>query len=130
MPLHEQFPPAALQQVREAVIGGLKRERGFIASGLEKSLPWTWNGDRLNIPAPAALEAEILRKETAFIREVLSAKMGRPVAVEISVQNTGGPTNKEPEAEIPPQVELVRRLFRGTIVKTQGNGDRNEHKSL
>ncbi|GHT97658.1 DNA polymerase III subunit gamma/tau [Spirochaetia bacterium] len=129
-PLHEAFPPAALQQIREAVIGGLKRERGFIASGLEKSLAWTWNEDRLNIPAPAALEAEILRKEAAFIREVLSTKMGRPVTVEISVQNTGGSADTEPKAEIPPQVELVRRLFRGTIVKTHENGDRNEHKSL
>jgi DNA polymerase-3 subunit gamma/tau len=111
-------------RLREAVIGGLRRDRGMLASGLEKSSPWEWEGSKLIIPVQDALTARLLRNEAALIRKALSASAGKPLLCEV-VERAGPPGDpEEAPPEIPPQAEMVRRMFRGTIVKTGGSRDK------
>jgi DNA polymerase-3 subunit gamma/tau len=106
-----------LIRLREAVIGDLKRDREILASGLEKSLPWEWAGDRIIIPLRDALTVQLLKKDAALIREVFAAFAGKPLPFEVS-EERGAPQDEGESPEIPAQAETVRRVFRGTIVKS------------
>jgi DNA polymerase-3 subunit gamma/tau len=112
--------PKDLPELRETLIRSLRPDRGILASGIEKSLPWEWAdgsaGTKLLIPVRDPLTAELLKKDYPLIRQILGDLRGDPLTVEVievpdSAEDTGG------EAPLPPQAELVRRMFRGTVVK-------------
>jgi DNA polymerase-3 subunit gamma/tau len=116
--------PKDLPELREILIRSLPRDRGILASGIEKSLPWEWAGvsagKKLLIPVRDPLTAELLKKDYPLIRQILGDLWGepqeRPLTIEVivapdSAGDTGG------EAPLPSQAEMVRRMFRGTVVK-------------
>jgi DNA polymerase-3 subunit gamma/tau len=115
-----------LPELRLALIGRLHRDRGILASGIEKSLPWEWATEsagsgpsgKLLIPVRDTLTAELLKKEYPLIRQILRELWGgqadKPLELEVIV-SPDGDAGKEPE--LPPQVVMVQRMFRGTVVK-------------
>ncbi|MFP3041271.1 hypothetical protein LQZ19_05560 [Treponema primitia] len=112
--------PKDLPELREALIKSLNRDRGILASGIEKSLPWEWAdssvGGKLLIPVRDPLTAELLKKEYPLIRQILGDLWGLPLMLEvIEAPDKTGEADKEPD--LAPQAELVRRIFRGTVVK-------------
>jgi DNA polymerase-3 subunit gamma/tau len=111
-----------LPELRLALIGSLRRDRGILASGIEKSLPWEWaaadssGGGKLLIPVRDSLTAGLLEKEYPLIRQILGELWDTPLELEVIVSpDSTGDAGKEPE--LPPQVALVQRMFRGTVVK-------------
>ncbi|MDR1596439.1 MAG: DNA polymerase III subunit gamma/tau [Treponema sp.] len=114
--------PKDLPELREMLIRSLPRDRGILASGIEKSLPWEWGsaGEKLLIPVRDPLTAELLKKDYPLIRQILGdlrgEPQGRPLTIEVIVapDSTGDTAD---EAPLPPQAEMVRRMFRGTVVK-------------
>ncbi|MDR2630657.1 MAG: DNA polymerase III subunit gamma/tau [Spirochaetaceae bacterium] len=103
-------------RLRAALISGFKVNRGLLASGLERSWPWKWSGDKLIIPVRDPLGAELLRKDAARIQEALSRIRGGPLSFEVVVENHGEEPPAEERPAISPQAELVCRVFRGTVV--------------
>jgi DNA polymerase-3 subunit gamma/tau len=116
--------PKDLSELREMLIRSLHRDRGILASGIEKSLPWEWAGvsagENLLIPVRDPLTAELLKKDYPLIRQILEDLWGgpqeKPLTIEVivapdSAGDAGG------ETPLPPQAEMVRRMFRGTVVK-------------
>jgi DNA polymerase-3 subunit gamma/tau len=110
--------PRDLPALREALIRSLGRDRQILASGLAKTLPWKWEDpsgeEKLLIPAPDTLTAELLKKERPLIRQIVGALWGKTLPLEV-IETSGKDLGTEPE--LPPQAELVRRIFRGTVVK-------------
>jgi DNA polymerase-3 subunit gamma/tau len=104
-------------QLRAALIDRLKSNRGLLASGLEKSLPWEWAGDKLIIPVRDSLGADLLKKDSRFIQEALTRLRGSPLSFEVVVGTCAGEEVSEETPAVSPQVELVCRVFRGTVVK-------------
>lgn len=109
-----------LRAAKGAVIAALKKDRGMLASGLEKSGDWSFEGRKVVIPAADRLAAELLRKDAAAIGAALRSAVGSPCECDIRESapkaDAAGPSAGGKQ-EIPPQVETVRRLFRGTVVK-------------
>jgi DNA polymerase-3 subunit gamma/tau len=110
--------PRDLPALREALIRSLRRDRRILASGIEKTLPWKWEDpsgeEKLLIPAPDTLTAELLKKERPLIRQIAGELWGKALSLEvIEIPDESGGT----EPDLPPQAELVRRMFRGTVVK-------------
>ncbi|GHU61873.1 hypothetical protein FACS189445_4320 [Spirochaetia bacterium] len=127
-------PCRDLTELRLAIIKSLSQDRGILASGIEKSLPWKWatesmgsapSGEgKLLIPVRDTLTAELLKKEYPLIRQMLGELWGKPLTVMVvEAPDGGGDPVKEPE--LPPQAELVLRMFRGTVVK-KSNVERND----
>ena len=112
------YDPRAL---REELIKLLKKERGMLASALEKSMDWEWEGDRLTVPVRDRLTAEMLRKENAVLTLALRSLGGNELSLEIAerVDAKIGAVSAPAETEIPEETELVRRMFRGTIIKAK-----------
>jgi DNA polymerase-3 subunit gamma/tau len=115
-----QHSPLSLSEAKEKLIATFKKERALFASGLEKSLNWEWNGDKLIIPVQDFLVAELLQKDINLVKEDFVSVLQKPVIIEITVRN-GGKNNADTSDEktISPQVEMVRQFFRGTIVKAK-----------
>jgi DNA polymerase-3 subunit gamma/tau len=103
-------------RLRAALINSLKSKWGLLASGLEKSLPWEWEGDKLIIPVRDSLGMGLLKKDAPLIRETLARLRGEPVSFEVVVGNHAGEPAPEETPAISPQAEMVCRLFRGTVV--------------
>lgn len=117
--------PEHIGSLREELINLLKKERGILASGLEKTADWKLEDQSdpisptLIIPARDSLSADLLRKEKHSISGTLH-QMGYPqVQIEITLAEPKDTPNSEQGGtdQIPPAVETVRKLFRGTIVR-------------
>ncbi len=109
------------RQIRQGMIGALKKERGMLASALEKTLDWEFSGGVLTIPVRDRLTAEMLRKEIVALSAVARDQGGAVAEFEIVEKAENGaagaaPNDKQP---VPPEAELVRRMFRGSIVRAQ-----------
>ncbi|MDR3123716.1 MAG: DNA polymerase III subunit gamma/tau [Treponema sp.] len=124
-------PPGDLPALREALIRSLGRDRRLLASGIEKTLPWKWEdpsgADKLLIPAPDTLTAELLKKERSLIRQLAGELWGKALSLEV-IETPG--ENGGEDSELPPQAELVRRMFRGTVVKKSAMEKNDGYQSL
>jgi DNA polymerase-3 subunit gamma/tau len=127
-PAAEAGGAGSLEGVKRGVIDALRRERGLLASGLEKSLPWEAEGDRVIVPATDRLAAELLGKDAHAIQAALLEITGKPFIVEVVERSSSGPAAAGGErTESIPQIETVRRMFRGTIVR---NAPTREQRSV
>ncbi len=116
---NSQVLSAPISDIKEKMVASFKKERAMLASGLEKSQPWAWDGTRLVIPVQDFLVAELLKKEIPLVREHFVSISNKPAVIEVIVQNGGnnnGSGNPD-EKTVSPQVEMVRQFFRGTIIK-------------
>ncbi|MDR2362917.1 MAG: DNA polymerase III subunit gamma/tau [Spirochaetaceae bacterium] len=106
-----------LSRLRAALIAGLNSKWGLLASGLEKSLPWEWAGDKLIIPVRDSLGMDLLKKDAPLIRETLARIRGGPLSFDVVVGNTPPEAGPGERPALSPQAEMVCRMFRGTVVK-------------
>ncbi len=110
----------SISDIKKKMTAVFKKEQALLASGLEKSLNWIHDGNRLIIPVRDFLVAELLKKEITLIRDQFVSISNNPVIVEIIVQNdeTNDNSGKNNENAVSPQIETVRQFFRGTIIKS------------
>jgi hypothetical protein len=121
-----------LPELRAALIRSLSRDRGILASGIEKSPPWEWAeasvDEKLLIPVRDPLTAGLLKKDYPFIRQILGDLWGKPLAIEVLEIPEEPGALKEPD--LAPQAELVLRMFRGTVVKKSDMEKKDANQSL
>lgn len=101
--------------LKEKCISLLKHERGLLASSLEKTAPWTLEGSKLSVPVQDTLTGELIRKDMPILSQTLHKLGLTGIEIQVTISDAP-PSEKKGEKEIPPEVEMVRRLFRGTIV--------------
>jgi len=112
--------------LKTRVVGVLKKERGMLASTLEKTDSWIAADKCIVIPTADGLAADMLKKDQTAIIAALREIAGPDHSVEITVSQgipSQNGTGKPGKAEVHPQVEMVRQLFRGTIVRNPGETD-------
>uniref|UniRef100_A0A7C3II00 DNA polymerase III subunit gamma/tau n=1 Tax=Gracilinema caldarium TaxID=215591 RepID=A0A7C3II00_9SPIR len=131
--VHEQSPSPEpvrpltqehMESLRLELINLLKKERGMLASGLEKTADWKLEpdnpeGPNLIIPARDSLSADLLQKEKHSISGTLHQMGYTQLHISITLVEPKDAQKGEQSGEnqIPPAVETVRKLFRGTIVR-------------
>lgn len=113
-----------IESLRLELINLLKKERGMLASGLEKTADWKLEpdnpeGPNLIIPARDSLSADLLQKEKHSISGTLHHMGYTQLHISITLSEPKEAPHGEQggENQIPPAVETVRKLFRGTIVR-------------
>jgi len=116
--------PIQIESLRLELINQLKKERGMLASGLEKTADWKLDlahpeGPNLIIPARDSLSADLLQKEKHSISGTLHGMGYTQLQITITLAESKEAQNGDRggENQIPPAVERVRKLFRGTIVR-------------
>jgi DNA polymerase-3 subunit gamma/tau len=123
--------PGDLPALRKALVQSLGQDRQILASGIAKTLPWKWEDpageEKLLIPVSDTLTAELLRKERPLIRQIAEKLWGKALSLEV-IETPDEGRGEEPE--LPPQAELVRRMFRGTVVKKSTMEKNDGYQSL
>jgi DNA polymerase-3 subunit gamma/tau len=109
-------PGQAVKKLIEVV----RREKPSISSALEKCLSATLDAQDLLLTfgAKDRFAGELALKEKDFLAERASVLLGRAVRVKVAFQ----------EARVEPvmvdqRVELLRKVFRGEVVKGEGRGE-------
>jgi DNA polymerase-3 subunit gamma/tau len=107
-------------QIIKQLMEGFRREKPSISSWLEKMVSVTLDSDELHISFQSRdrFAGEQIMREREMLNERLSRIIGRPVKLRVSFQEA-----KKESSESDPRVELVRKVFRGEIVKGEGHGD-------
>lgn len=123
-PKGRHLEPDQISELRQELINLLKKERGMLASGLEKTADWRLEldnpeGPSLIIPARDRLSADLLQKEKHSISGALHQMGYTQLQIAITMVEPKDLAGGEPgvDNQIPPAVETVRKLFRGTIVR-------------
>jgi DNA polymerase-3 subunit gamma/tau len=123
-PKGRHLEPDQISDLRQELINLLKKERGMLASGLEKTADWRLElanpeGPSLIIPARDRLSADLLQKEKHSISGALHQMGYTQLQIAITMVEPKDLAGGEPgvDNQIPPAVETVRKLFRGTIVR-------------
>ncbi|HPC71043.1 MAG TPA: hypothetical protein PLB48_04495, partial [Treponema sp.] len=123
-PKGRHLEPDQISELRQELINLLKKERGMLASGLEKTADWRLEldnpeGPSLIIPARDRLSADLLQKEKHSISGALHQMGYTQLQIAITMVKPKDLAGGEPgvDNQIPPAVETVRKLFRGTIVR-------------
>jgi hypothetical protein len=107
-------------EVREEVVAGLHRRMPTLASALEKAAEWTLAGGVLHLvyEGKDRFHAEIARKQREAVAGAVSERLRETVRVKVEYcrAGDGGETDAVNEGS-PGQVEMVRKVFKGEIVK-------------
>ncbi len=128
-PAPEERPPQAKGLVfgkaeRERLLEGLKKEKLALAAILEKAQSFKAEDNKLTITFENSYSANVVKQDIHLVGEHLQAIAGRPVSILIrtaeakrGASETGGGGQAADEQVNQEQVNLVKKIFRGEIVK-------------
>jgi len=105
------LPP--LGELKFPIIKALREERHSLAAAMEKSEHWKIDGQILSLTFSNPFESTFIEKECREIERIIKSSLGWDIKIK-TVINEKNDTSSDEELE--EQVELVRNVFRGTIV--------------
>ncbi len=105
----------SIAQLRGSVTASLAINDGFAASALEKTGKWLVTSDGVETTVENDYDLSCLEKKVQIISQELSAIYGKSVQFKVSMHKKED-DNSAAQVEIPPQVNLLVDMFKGTIV--------------
>ncbi len=106
----------SVAQLRGSVTAGLSLNDGFTASALDKTSRWTVEGDSVSTELTSSYEFSLLQKKIPVVSAEISKICGRPMSFSVSLAADKAAAGTEKTVQIPPQVQLLCNVFKGTIV--------------
>jgi DNA polymerase-3 subunit gamma/tau len=102
------------------LIESFRREKPSVSSWLEKVASATADDKELSLSFSSRdrFAGEQILRERETVNERVSQLLGRPMKVRVSFQEA-----TQEDAETDPRVDLLRKVFRGEIVKGEGHGN-------
>jgi DNA polymerase-3 subunit gamma/tau len=101
---------------KERIIGEIKRVKPALASLLEKAERWIIRGDDLCIFFDSSFAVTTARKEKDLIVETFETVTGKRLKLRLEVEDVQG---EEETAESDSNVELVKKVFRGEVIREE-----------
>ena len=101
-------------QLPAALVEALQSTKNMVATGIAQGFDWVDGGSVVRFSVDKALVHNLLEQERPSIAEAVSRLLGRECAVEIRMDSSR--LVAAAEQTIPEEVEIVRKMFRGTIV--------------
>jgi len=109
-------PPHAMKQIVET----LHRERPALAAALAKVSTVSRDGDTIVLGFPDRFIGDVVLKDKEMLVARVSALLPGVNKLRLAFQEA-----KSRSVEADPQVELLRKVFRGEVVKGEGHGDQS-----
>ena len=112
--------PVDVEHGAKMIAESMRREKPALASALERVVSVTIDGDEVVLAFSARdhFQGEVVIKDKDLLASRFSALVGSPVRVRLVFQEA----RQEP-AKVDQRVELLRKVFRGEVVKGKGHGD-------
>ncbi len=117
-----QGKPAEVQGAARKVAETLRREKPALASALDRVASISLDGEDmvLSFSAKDHFQGEVVLKDKDLLTARFSALFSRPVRLKLAFQET-----KQETVAVDQRVELLRKVFRGEVVKGEGHGDQS-----
>ena len=103
-----------LKDLYEQLISKLTPENPMASSALMQTSPWVLNGNKIQTTIESEFQLRSIEGSLPQINGILSKICGAPILFEISKKEQ--PQVKESNMPIPPQVQLLCSVFKGSIV--------------
>ena len=107
----EPLPPVG--ELKGAVLKALREDRFSLAAAMEKSESWVLNGNTLSLTFNSPFESTFIEKECREIEGIIRKSLGWDVRINTVIKEREDESRSE---DLEEQVELVRNIFRGTII--------------
>lgn len=105
---------ASLEDLLGKLVALIRKKKLALSSALEKAVSWKLEGDTLQILFDSTFSASFVRQDIGEVTEKARELLARPVKVTAEVRENGV---QGQDALTDEQVELVKKVFRGQIVK-------------
>jgi DNA polymerase-3 subunit gamma/tau len=114
--------PPEMQGAAARLAESLRREKPALASALERVASVSLEGEELvlGFSAKDHFQGEVVLKDKELLAARFSALVSRPVRIKLAYQEA-----KHEPAAVDQRVELLRKVFRGEVVKGEGHGDQS-----
>lgn len=107
----DNFPP--MDEFREKILKALRQERHSLAAAMDKSGSWTLEGNSLNLSFNSPFESTFIEKESREIETIIKKALGWNLHIITIVKHK---QEEHLNQDVEEQVELVRNIFRGTLI--------------
>jgi DNA polymerase-3 subunit gamma/tau len=102
-------------ELQDSLVASFESTKNMVATGLRQSFDWSESGGSVRFSVQIPFMHNFLAQEQKSIAEAASRMLRRPVGIEILLDTSKAASGDSAEKIIPPQVELVRQMFKGTI---------------
>jgi len=113
-PAAQEGKPSPADGVRAQVIGAVRKSKLALASALDSAVGWELAADTLTILFESGYTANKVREDVQAVLEAVQQTVGRKVKIVVQVKGGTGSSERGPRDE---QIELVKRVFRGEVIK-------------
>ena len=111
--LAQVLPQFEVEELKQKILTVLRRESISIAAGLEKAVKWKKEESTITLLFDSPFAGSLVKKEFRTIEKIILNELGWQISFTAAVKKNESHEEKPPEE----QVELVRSVFRGTIIK-------------
>lgn len=109
----KSVPLPPLPEFRENVLKALREDRHSLAAAMDKSGNWNLDGNSLTLSFNSPFESTFIEKESREIETIIKKSLGWILQIKTIVKHKEEESLSEENEE---QVELVRNIFRGTLI--------------
>ncbi len=103
------------EQLKQSLVSYFQSSKNMIAAALEQSFNWKEEESGYSFSVDKPFSHSFLEQEVLTINSVASRLLGRDVSGRILLDTSRADTENNVKA-VPERIEMVRRLFRGTLV--------------
>jgi DNA polymerase-3 subunit gamma/tau len=109
-------------QALKKIVETLRREKPALASALDKASAVALDGEELvlSFSAKERFQGEVVLKDKDMLAVRFASLLLRPARIRLSFLEV-----KSEPVEVDQRVELLRKVFRGEVVKGEGHGDQS-----
>jgi hypothetical protein len=103
----------SLEEMKKEILKALRQDRHSLAAAMEKSRHWNFENPNLSLSFDSPFESTFIEKESREIEHIIKEQLGWEVSIKTLINQS---EDLSVDEEIEEQVELVRNIFRGTII--------------
>ncbi len=84
-PAASAFNATRLPELKKTIVSDIRKNNIMLATTLDKSRAWTLEGNSLSVSVGTRMEYDMLKRFLGIIAEVMAARMGGPVKLEVKL---------------------------------------------
>jgi len=115
-------PSIGIDALPGALVARFQETKNMVATALAQATDWSEEGGTVRFSVDRPFVRTLLEQEHRTIAEAARDLLGKPVSIEIALVERAVSDDAAEDGGVPAQVELVRRMFKGTVITEGRNG--------
>ncbi|HNY20709.1 MAG TPA: DNA polymerase III subunit gamma/tau [Treponemataceae bacterium] len=115
----EAVEPAAqaidFESLPESLVSFFQSTKNMVATGLSQASAWRDDGKVVHFSVESSFTHNLLEQDHKAIAQAVSSLLGRQTGIEIHLEAARAGNGSDEDNSVPPEVEMVRQMFRGTL---------------